>query len=680
MNKRTLLAGMILFVLLAGGAVAQTPQPPESQSGLDLSAIDKTADPCNDFSQYACGTWLKNHPIPPDEAHWGRFNELIERNEQILRGILEDSQRHQERSPLDQKIGGFYGSCMNEAIIEQRGTSPVRPELDRISQIQNQTDLLNEVARLHAAQVDVFFKFDSSPDPKNAKMMIADIDQGGLGLPEKDFYLRTDPRSQEIRNKYVAHIAKTFELLGIPAPEAAKKAATIMAIETDLAKSSLDVTSRRNPQLLVHEMPKAELAQLAPNFNFNAFFADLKSPGFSQLNVSVPGFFTAFSKLLATESIDNLKDYLQWHYVSASAKLLTKPFVDESFDFYGRTLSGIKELKPRWKRCVSATDDELGEALGRRFVEKTFGEQGKQRTLDMVKEIERQMANDIQSLTWMSPETKKQALIKLNAVTNKIGYPDKWRDYSSVNIVDGDYFGNWYRANEFESKRQRDKIGKPVDRSEWQMTPPTVNAYYDPTENNINFPAGILQPPFYSNKATDAVNYGAIGVVIGHELTHGFDDEGRQFDADGNLKDWWQKSDAEQFEKLANCFVNEYGSFSPQPGLELNGRLTLGENTADNGGLRLAYFALMDDLAKKGVPSSKTEDGYTQAQQFFLGFAQVWCENERPEEVRLRTQIDPHSPGKFRTNGAVRNMPEFSQAFGCKQGDKMFTAQGCRVW
>ncbi len=623
---------------------------------------------------------MKNNPIPADESSWGTFNQLFDRNQAALRDILQDSEQNQKRSSIDQKIGGFYRSCMDEAEIEKRGTSPLQSELERIAHIANQQELLDEVARMHDRQVGVFFTFDSTPDPKDAKMTIAEVDQGGLGLPEKDFYFRTDPKSQEIRQKYVAHVAKMFELIGVPAAEAAKKADAVMAIETDLAKGSLDVTSRRNPQLLVHEMPKSDLAQLVPAFNFNEFFTRLQTPDFSKLNVAVPEFFKTLSTVLQKEDLSGLKDYITSHYLTASAGRLPKSFVDENFDFYGRTLSGAKELRPRWKRCVSATDDELGEALGRKFVEKTFGEQGKQRTLDMVHEIERQMANDIESINWMAPETKKQALIKLHAVANKIGYPDKWRDYSSVNIVDTDYFGNWYRANEFESKRQRDKIGKPVDRAEWGMTPPTVNAYYDPTQNNINFPAGILQPPFYSNQATDAVNYGAVGVVIGHELTHGFDDQGRQFDADGNLKDWWQKADEEQFNKLADCFVNEYGGFSPVAGIELNGKLTLGENTADNGGIRLAYLALMDDLAKKSIPASKKDDGYSQNQQFFIGFAQVWCENVRPEQARTWAQTDPHSPGKFRTNGVVSNMPQFSEAFGCKAEDKMYAAKGCRVW
>jgi endothelin-converting enzyme/putative endopeptidase len=683
MSKAKLLVWALAYALLAETVLAQSAENTHSQSGLDLSAIDKSADPCNNFYQYACGNWIKNNPIPADQSRWGRFDELFQRNQAILRNILQDSQEHPKRSAIDQKIGGFYESCMDEAVIEQRGTSPLQSELERIAHVSNLRELTDEVARLQSEQVDVFFNFGSSPDPKDAKMMIADVDQGGIGLPEKDFYFRTDAKSQEIRQKYVAHIAKMFELIGVPETDAAKKAQIVMSIETDLAKASLDVTTRRNPQLLVHEMPETEFAHMAPDFNFNEFFDDLKTPPFSMLNVSVPDFFKELNTLLKTDSMDNLKDYMSWHYLNASAKLLPKSFVDENFDFYGRTLSGVKELKPRWKRCVSATDDELGEALGRKFVEKTFGEQGKQRTLTMVHEIEQEMAKDIESLTWMSPGTKQQAMVKLHAVANKIGYPDKWRDYSSVNIVDNDYFGNWYRANEFESKRERDKIGKPVNRAEWGMTPPTVNAYYNPTENNINVPAGILQPPFYSNNADDAFNYGAVGVVIGHELTHGFDDQGRQFDADGNLRDWWQKSDADQFEKLSQCFVNEYGHFSPLPGVNLNGKLTLGENTADNGGIHLAYYALMDDLQKKSIPITSKESGYTETQQFFLGYAQIWCQNIRPEEARLLAETDPHSPGQFRVNGVVSNMtPQFDEAFGCKTGEKMYVAsgKGCRVW
>jgi len=675
-----LAASLVLSALVVCTALGQATDKAASQSGLDLSSIDKTANPCDDFYQYACGAWMTKNQIPADESSWGRFNELFERNQLVLRSILEDSSQHQDRSPIDQKIGGFYGSCLNEAAIEQKGVAPLQPELDRIAHIKDPHGLLLEVARLHELQVDVLFNFAPMPDPKNALLNIAGLDQGGLGLPEKDFYFRTDKKSVEIRQKYVAHIAKMFELLGAAQPAAQKKAAAIMGLETSMAKASLDVTSRRDPVALVHSMSRKELAGLSPNFRYDDYFTEMKAPQFSQLNVAVPDFVKAMSALLGNQNMADLRDYLTWHYVKSSARLLPKAFDNESFDFFRRTLAGVPEQRPRWKRCVAATDAELGEALGRKYVEKTFGEQGKQRTLEMVHEIERQMGIEIEAVTWMSPATKKEAFAKLHAVTNKIGYPDQWRDYSSVTIADGDYFGNWYRANEFESKRQTAKVGKPVNRKEWDMTPPTVNAYYDPTQNNINFPAGILQPPFYSNQAGDPVNYGAIGAVVGHELTHGFDDQGRQFDADGNLKDWWQKSDADQFNKLSECFVNEYGGFSPVSGVELNGKLTLGENSADNGGVRLAYLALLEDLLTKKIAVSSKVDGYTQDQQFFIGYGQDWCEKLRPETARLYAQTDPHSPGRFRVDGVVQNMPEFSRAFSCKAGDKMYAAKGCRVW
>lgn len=533
---------------------------------------------------------------------------------------------------------------------------------------------------MHKLQVQVFFNFGPSPDPNDAKTNIPNLDQGGLGLPEKDFYFRTDAHSEEIRQKYVAHIGKMLTLSGIDSGQAGKQATEIMRIETALAKGSLDVTARRDPKLLVHHTTLAELAAESPAFSFGDYFQAIHAPQFNTLNVAVPAFQRALNDLLTNEPLPNLKQYIIWHYVSSSGRLLSHPFVDENFEFYSRTLTGASELRPRWKRCVAATDDELGEALGRLFVERTHAEEGKARTLAMVLEIEEQMMRDINAITWMGPETKQKALQKLAAVTRKIGYPDRWRDYSSVRIDRGDYFGNWYRANEFESKREIAKIGKPVDRGEWEMTPPTVNAYYEPTENNINFPAGILQPPFYSNDARDSVNYGAVGAVIGHELTHGFDDEGRQYDGDGNLKEWWTKNDRDRFTKLADCFVNEYGGFSPGAGVEVNGRLTLGENTADNGGIRLAYLALLDDLTKKAVPVMQTQDGYTQTQQFFLGFAQVWCENQRPEAARLQVQTDPHAPAAFRVDGTVSNMPEFVKAFSCKPADKMMARKACRVW
>jgi endothelin-converting enzyme/putative endopeptidase len=541
---------------------------------------------------------------------------------------------------------------------------------------------VDEVARLHERQVNVFFLFGSSPDPDDAKMEIAGLDQGGLGLPEKDYYFRTDPTSIGLRKKYVAHIAKMFELIGVSPAEAQKKAETVMKMETDLAKGSLDVIQRRDPKNLVHKYKTEQLAGLTPAFDLRQYLTDLEAPSFNIINVSEPEFMKTVSQVIQTYKFAGVKDYLTWNYLNDSSRALPKAFVDETFDFYSKTLTGAQQLRPRWKRCVQMTDGELGEAIGKKYVDLTFGKEGKERTLEMVNEIEHEMKADIESVTWMSPETKKEALEKLKGVTNKIGYPDKWRDYTPLEIVKGDYLGNMYRANQFDTKRDRNKIGKPVDRTEWNMTPPTVNAYYDPTQNNINFPAGILQPPFYSNKADDAVNYGGIGAVVGHELTHGFDDEGRQFDANGNLRDWWQKKDEEAFNKLAECIDEEYSSFQPIPGVHIRGKLTLGENTADNGGLRLAYMALMDSLAKHTDGAKEKKDDYTTTQRFFIGWGQIWCENERPESERLLIQTNPHAPGKYRVNGVVKNMESFTEAWGCKPDQSMFAAPGksCRVW
>jgi putative endopeptidase len=679
---RHLVLPTLLLTLAAGlfGQIAESAPP--SQSGIDLNAIDKSSDPCTDFYQYACGKWLKNNPIPKEESRWGRFSELHERNQLILRQIAEDSQAHTSRSSLDQKVGDFYSACMAEDDIEKLGTKSLGDELNRIKNIQTQKDLVNEVARLHERQVGALFNFGASPDPDDAKMEMAGLDQGGLGLPEKDYYFRTDANSVELRKKYVAHIAKMLQLIGVSAPDAQKKAAMILKLETDLAKGSLDVIQRRDPKNLVHKFKTGQLGQVSPSFDLHQYFAVLETPSFQVINVAAPEFFKVLSQVIQTYKLPGVKDYLTWRYVSGSARALPKAFVDESFDFYGRTLTGAQQLRPRWKRCVQMTDGELGEAIGKRYVEQTFGQEGKQRTLEMVNEIEQEMGKDIESLSWMSPETKKKALEKLHAVTNKIGYPDKWRDYSPLEIVKGDYLGNMYRANQFDTKRDRNKIGKLVDRTEWDMTPPTVNAYYDPTQNNINFPAGILQPPFYSNKADDPVNYGGIGAVVGHELTHGFDDEGRQFDADGNLRDWWQKKDEEEFMKLASCIDEEYSSFEPIPGVRIRGKLTLGENTADNGGLRLAYMALMDSLAKHDGAGKQEKDGYSTAQRFFIGWGQIWCENERPESERLLIQTDPHSPAKYRVNGVVKNMQTFTEAWGCKPDQSMFAAPGksCHVW
>ena len=646
-------------------------------SGVDLKAIDKSVDPCQDFFHYACGNWMKANPIPPQYSRWGRFNELQDHNQEVLRQILEDSAKNQSRSAIDQKIGAFYASCMDETKVEKAGYTPIKPGLERIRALKDKAELAPEVARLHSDGISVFFRFGAGPDADNSTVNLANIAQGGLGLPDKSYYLQ--PKDEEMRKKYVSHISRMLQLIGEASADADKDAKAVMELETALAKASLDRVAMRDPSNTHHKMTVAQLEALTPDFHFKQYFTDRGTPAFEKLNVAEPDFFKSLNTALQSTSLDDLKSYMTWHYVSGNAALLSKAFVNENFDFYGRTLTGAQELQPRWKRCTQLVDRSLGEALGQKYVEKAFGKQAKEKTQELVGTIEKQMAADIDSLTWMSNATKEQALAKLKGVTNKIGYPEKWRDYSSVTMKDGDLVGDDERAREFEIKRNLNKVGKAVDRAEFNMTPPTVNAYYSPLENNINFPAGILQPPFYNNTADMAVNFGGIGAVIGHELTHGFDDQGRRYDADGNLRDWWTQQDAAEFKKRADCLVNEYSGFSPVEGSNVNGRLTLGENGADNAGIRLAYMALLGGLENGSVSKEKL-DGYTPQQRFFLGFAQIWCANERPEALRNLVRTDPHSPGQFRVIGTVQNQPEFAQAFGCSAGQPMVAANGCRVW
>jgi putative endopeptidase len=652
---------------------------PQSTPVFDPAAIDSTVDACVDFYQYACGTWLAKNPIPPDRPEWARFDELEERNLAILRDILEKAAvSSPKRSPVEQKIGDYYAACMDEAAIEKKGTEPIKPELDRIAALPDKESLAEEVARLQRAGAGVMFLFSSQQDFKNANSMIALADQGGLGLPERDYYLKGDQKSVETRQKYVEHVTKMFQLLGDSQERAAARAQAVMTIETALATGSLDVVTRRDPAKIYHKTRSEELAvSLDPSFGWPRYLKAVNAPSLENLNVAVPEFFKALDSLINTTSMDDWKSYLTWHVVHAQAPLLPRAFVNENFDFFGKFLTGAQELRPRWKRCVQFVDGDLGEALGQKYVDRTFGVEGKERTLQMVHTIEKELGKDLMALDWMSPATKQKAIGKLHAISNKIGYPDKWRDYSSVKIVRGDAVGNDERATEFEFQRELDKIGKPVDHTEWQMTPPTVNAYYDPQMNDINFPAGILQPPMFDKSADDAVNLGAIGSIIGHELTHGFDDEGRKFDAKGNLRDWWTAQDAAAFEKRADCLVGEYSSFKAVDDVKVNGKLTLGENTADYGGLRMAYMALMEDLAAKAMPKA---DGFTSEQRFFLAYAQSDCENESDELLRLGAQTDPHSPPKFRVNGIVQNMPEFQQAFGCRVGQPMVRKPACRVW
>jgi endothelin-converting enzyme/putative endopeptidase len=672
-----LLCGIAAPAQTSGNSSSATDQPKPTAS-FDVSAMDKSVDPCNDFYQFACGNWLKNNPIPADQASWGRFNELHEHNQMVLRAILEKAAADSgNRSSVDQKVGDYYYSCMDEAGINAKGTAPLQPGLDRINALTDKKQLPELMGYLHNNGVQALFAFSSEPDAKESTMEIAGTDQGGLALPDRDYYLKTDDKSVELQKAYVAHVAKMFELMGEAPEKAAADAKTVMKIETELAKASMDRIERRDPNKVYHKMTTAQLQEMSPAFDWKAYFATVKGPSFSSLDVSVPDFVKGMNQTISTASLNDIKTYLRWQAVHAAAPLLPTAFVDENFNFFGKTLTGSKQLRPRWKRCVQFTDGDLGEALGQAYVAEQFPPSSKAATLKMVNELEAALKSDISDVSWMTPDTKKQALDKLAHIANKIGYPDKWRDYGTLTIVRGDALGNSWRANEFEFKRELNKIGKPVDRSEWGMTPPTVNAYYNPQENNINFPAGILQPPFYNPKIDDAVNYGAIGAVIGHELTHGFDDSGSQFDAEGNLRNWWTDKDRQQFDQLEGCLVNEYDGFVAVDDVHLKGKLTLGENTADNGGLHIAHMALLDVLA---TTPEKPTGGYSPDQRFFVGWAQVWCENERPEFSRMMAQVNEHSPGKYRVNGVVGNMPEFQKAFGCKPDAPMMRKPACRVW
>jgi putative endopeptidase len=651
-------------------------------TGIDLKAMDTSVNPCQNFYQYACGTWRKDHPIPPDRARWSRFEELAEQNLNIEHRVLEKLREPSEQHSLvDREIGNFYDACMDQGTIDARGVKPLDPLLNSIDNMSSKKDLVPELARLNRDGVRMLFGFYVRADAKNAQDQIANIDQGGLGLPDRSFYLRQDPRSEALRKGYEDNIRTMFGLLakaqGKTDADAQAQVEAVMKFETALAKASMTRVARRNPDNTYHKMTVAELSALSPDFEWKLYLTDVGLPPVHTLNVANPDFVKAMNTLIESTSLADLKTYLTWHVLETSAPLLPKQFRDANFQFFGTTLRGVKEQPVRWKQCVEATDHALGEALGQKFVQVAFSPASKAKALKLVGQIEHSMATDIETASWMTPATKKQALEKLGEVTNKIGYPDHWRDYSSVKIARNDFFGDVERARQFEVHRNLAKLGKPVDKSEWGMTPGTVNAYYNPAENNINFPAGILQPPFYNPKADDAVNYGAIGVVIGHELTHGFDDEGRRFDGEGNLRDWWTPADAKAFEARADCIAKEYSGFSPVPGVHLNGRLTLGENAADNGGIHLAYMALMNDLAGKVLPK---EDGFTTQQQFFLGYAQIWCENTTEQAARLNAMTNPHSPGEFRVNGVLQNMPEFKEAFSCKAGEPMVSADACRVW
>jgi putative endopeptidase len=667
----TLAFAFLLSVTNAQESAAAKPEP-----ALDVTSMDRTVDPCVDFFQYSCGGWIKSNPIPPDQSSWDTYSKMQDENRARLRGILEAAAApDSKRDAATQKIGDYYSSCTDEKAIEAKGDEPLKPELDRIAHLSSKKELADEAAAL--VDDNVLFRFDSTQDFRDANQVIAEADQGGLGLPDRDYYLKEDKKSVDLRQAYVAHVEKMFELLGDKPAVAATEAQTVMRIETALAKGSMTRVERREPKNLDHKMTSSEFEKIAPDFQWQVYFAKVGLSSVSSLNVASPGFFKALNAEIEKESLADWKIYLRWHLVHADAPFLSSAFLNENFAFYGKTLRGQQELQPLWKRCTEYVDDDLGEALGQVYVEKYFSPEAKQEALKMVKEIDTAMAQDIDSLSWMSATTKQQALVKLRGMANKIGYPDKWRDYSKLEIVRGDELGNVERARQFEFARQLAKIGKPLDRGEWDMTPPTVNAYYNPQMNDINFPAGVLQPPAFDPNSDAAPNYGDTGGTIGHELTHGFDDEGRQFDAHGNLRDWWTAEDGTEFVQRASCISNQYSTYTIIDDIKINGKLTLGEDVADLGGLILAYGAWKEDTKGQNL---QPIDDLTPDQRFFVGYGQSWCGQTRDETKRLRATVDPHSPEKYRTNGVVSNMPEFQQAFHCKAGSPMVNQNRCRVW
>jgi predicted metalloendopeptidase len=666
---------------IQASAQTQRPPAPAAMVSFDRSAMDPTADPCQDFYQYTCGGWRSSHPMPADKSRYGRFDELREYNLYTLNTILEDVAKPGKHSALEKKVGDFYAACMDESAAEAKGIQPITPWLEKIAGIHDRAQIIRTVATLQANGYPGIFRLEASPDLHNSSMNIADIDQGGLTLADRDYYIKQDAKMVDVRAKYVEHIQKMLVLAGETPAQAEADAKNILALETKIAEASMDRVSRRDPKNRDHKMTVADLQMQAPEIDFPTYFKLTGSGEVDSLNVGNPEFFQKLSGLLASEPVDVWKTYLRWRVIKSAAPLLSTAFVDENFAFQGKYLAGQQQLEARWKRCTLMTDANLGEALGPLYVAKAFPKEAKQRMDVLVASIEESMGKDIQSLDWMSPETKKAAEDKLHKVTNKIGYPAKWKDYRKVVIRHDDLVGNVRAAKIFEHKRDMAKLGKPVDKSEWGMTPPTVNAYYSPSENNINFPAGILQAPFFSTQVDEAVNYGGIGVVIGHELTHGFDDQGRKFDGDGNFSNWWGPADGPEFERRASCVADEYSNFvavkDDKGEVHLNGKLTLGENTADNGGLKLAYMSM---VRKYGDRVDEKVDGFTPAQRFFIGFGQVWCENIRPQRAREMALTDPHSPGRYRVLGTIWSSAEFSKAFGCKTGDAMVPQNSCHVW
>ncbi len=668
------LASLAIVFLLSAGLAARA----DASWGFALSNLDTSCKPCNDFYTFAMGGWMKNNPIPAEYPSWGTFTELRDHNLAAMRTILEAAASSKAAAGTNErKIGDFYASCMDTSAADAAGLKPLAAELAAIEGIKDGKDFHAEIARMHRQNIGAVFELGSIPDFKDSTHNIALAEQGGLGMPDRDYYTRDDDRSKKLRTDYLQHVAKVLALAGDTPEKAAGEAKTVMDIETALAKASRTNVELRDPEKNYNKMTLAEMNTLTPDWPWEPYFQAVGAPPLAFANIGQPDFFKEMNHQLTATAIPEWKIYMRWHLLHAYAQTLSDNFVQENFNFYGKTLSGTTEIQPRWKRCVQATNTNLGEALGEVYVEKYFPPAAKARAKEMVNNLVAALRSDIPTLSWMGPETKRQAIAKMEAFTVKIGYPDKWRDYSKLEVDRTSYNRNVQRGRAFEQARQLARIGKPVDRLEWGMTPPTVNAYYNPTFNEIVFPAGILQPPFYDPKADEAVNYGGMGAVIGHEISHGFDDEGSRFDGEGNLRDWWTADDRKSFDEHAGCVVKQFDGYEVEPGLHQNGKLVLGESIGDLGGLAIAYAAY-----EKSIEAHRPADidGFTPEQRFFLGWAQVWGTNMRPEFARLQTNTNPHPLPQFRANGPISNMEVFAKAFGCKKGDAMVREQVCKIW
>ncbi len=691
----------ILAILsLACGVSFCQPHPPSDRESMpELERFtpdeaDKSLDPCTDFFEYACRKWNKANPIPADQAAWGTFNKLAIWNVAAIRNTLESAAAPAARkTPVEKKVGDYFSSCMDETAINKAGITPLKPLLDRISGLKDKWQLPQVIALLHqntrpadlnfidAQYQGVLFGIYNSPDFDDARVNVAALDQSGMNMPSREFYLKYDDKSKQIREKYLKHVAQMLELSGEPSAQAASDAHAILAMETSLANAAMDIVLRRDPKNINHKMTLEQMQALTPSFDWSRYLAAIQAPPASQYLVTSPEFFRGVEKLIVSEPVDHWRAYLRYTLMHLSAASLSQPIVEENFDFYGRTLSGTTQIQPRWRRCSLFADADLGDAVGQAYVARYFPPENKQRMLEMVKAIETALHQDFDAATWMSKETKKRAHNKLSAQVDKIGYPDHWRDYSAVEIKRDDFLGNMQRSSRFEIERRLALVGKPVDRYNWGMTPPTVNAYEDAQTNTINFPAGILQPPFFDATQSDAVNFGAIGMVIGHEIIHGYDDQGRKFDADGDLKDWWTPADAIAYDERGKCISDEYTQDIPEAGVKQNGQLSQGEDTADNGGIHIALSGLQSTLKSQGTGlDSPADGGVTQLQTFFLAYANVWCGDNRPEAARTAVLTQGHSLNRYRVNNVIGNVPEFAHAFGCKAGQPMVRANACRVW